>query len=504
MSGFDYHGWSCGAVSKRKIPSRILLILTAGMLLSGCSRNYDSWGRPVIIDASRRQGGEETIVARRSDVQSSNQTAPNGPYRVGQSENPVAYGQQNQFSGPTNPMGPGRQTVSPYPIGNPQQAYTYPHSYASRQDPSLSQGHPAVNPNAATIEGRQNINDDRRQSPPAGNYPPTRTGTNHLPPSGIGQNPSQVISLNPSASYGRSTNGMPEVSGVQVTEVPPSAAVGTQTIGTNTNPIAPSTPVETTRVEPGTSNGGFSSNTTPGAPSFRVPNPSGNQADLLQPAVSVHAAGYSPDRIGLVNAITELERYQGTNHFDLHASLALHYLYLTQQQPEKANRFLPENEEQANRTLELLDYVRDQVAPRADFVISCMKICDKVVSFGNYQEIKPAKLQSGELQKVYVYCELENFQSKRDVEGRYLSDIYIDIALYDSRFYPQCQKSVPVNDTPSYSRRQDFFLIGDLTIPKLSPGKYLLRVEVEDRIAHKKAKPKEIVFEVKAPTTAAR
>jgi len=538
MRGFNYHGWSCGAVSKWRLSSRIVLILAAGVLLSGCSGKYDILGRPMIIDASKRQASEETIVATRSgvptrtDVRSSNQTAPNGPYRVARSEN-----RQNQFSGPTNRIGAGRQTTSPSPMGNSQQAYngggytpgqsgqqlggynptprdlsynqqqgtmgsmeqnSYPHSYASRPGPSISQGYSPVNPNAATVGRRQNRNYDRRQSPTAGNYPPTITGTNHQLPGG-GLNQSRVISLNPPASYGRSTNGMPEVSGVSVTEVPPLAAVETQNIGTHTNNIAPSTAAVTTGVEPGNSNGGFSSNSTAAAPSLSVPNPSRPQAEVLQPAVSVHPAGYSPDQIGIVNAIAELEKYQGTNNYDLHTSLALYLMYLNLQQPEKANLFLSDkNEEQANRMLELLDYARDKVAPRADFVISCMKICDKVSSFGNYQEIKPAKLQSGKSQKVYVYCELENFESKLNAQGQYISDIDIKITLFDSHLNTKCQKAVPVDDTPSYSRRRDFFLIGDLTIPMLSPGKYWLRVEVEDKIAGKRAKQKEIVFEVKA------
>ena len=472
----------------------MVLILAAGVLLSGCSGKYDILGRPMIIDASKRQMSEETIVATRSDVRSSNQTAPNGPYRVARSDN-----RQNQFSGPTNHMGVGRQTASPYPMGNSQQAYNYPHSYASRQGPPVSQGY---NPNSANVGGRQNINYGTRQSPPAGNYPPTITGTNNQLPGG-GLNQSRVISLNPPASYGRSTNGMPEVSGVRVTEVPPSTAVGTQNIGTHTNTIAPSTTPVTTGVAQGTSNGGFSSNSTATAPSFSVPNPSRTQTDLLQPAVSVHPAGYSPGRVGLVNAIAELERYQGTNNYDLHTSLALYLMYLNLQQPEKANLFLSEkNEEQANRMLELLDYARNKIAPRADFVISCMKICDKVSSFGNYQEIKPAKLQSGDRQNVYVYCELENFESKLNAQGQYVSDIDITITLYDSHLNSKYQKEVPVDDTPSYSRRRDFFLIGDLTIPKLSPGKYWLRVEVEDKNAGKRAKQKEIIFEVKGTAVA--
>ncbi len=316
-------------------------------------------------------------------------------------------------------------------------------------------------------------------------------------------NPSQVISLNPSATYGRSTSGMPEVSDVSVTEARSPAAEGTHTVGAPTNTMMPSPTVGTTRVDPGAS-GGFTSNPTSAPPRFTVPNPARTQVGVLEPAAAVHAAGYTPDRIGLANAIGELERYQGANQFDLNTSLALYYLYLTQQLPEKANSNLPQNEEQANQMLELLDHVRDKVARRADFVISCMKICDKVTSFGNYQEIPLAKLESGEPQKVYVYCELENFQSKRDTEGRYVSDIFITITLYDERYIPKYNRAVSVDDTPSYSRRQDFFLIGDLAIPRLSPGKYRLLVEVEDRIAGKRAKPKEIMFEVKAPTAAVR
>lgn len=506
MKGLEYHGWKYRRGFGERFCSRILFVLAAGFLISGCSSQHDIWGRPMIIDASKRQTTEETIVATRGDVQSSQQTGSSDPYRMPPSGNPGAYARQDPYPLTGNPKRSGQRTAPAYPMGNQQQGKlaipgqnSNPYSYTSREAPSLSQGLPSANPNVASVGGKQYGNYGRRQGPPGGIYPPTTTGTTHVPPSGVGPNPSRVVSPNSPASYGLSTTGQPEVSGVSVTEVRPSAAAKTKNTGAPNNIVYPGATTETTGVEPGTANDTFSSNTTPPAARIQVPNPSSGRGGLLQPAVAVHPAGYSPDRIGLMNAIAELEKYQSTNDSDLHTSLALHYLYLTQQQPEKANRFLPENEEQANRTLELLDYVRDKVAQRADFVISRVKFCSKVISFGNYKEIGLAELEDGKARTVFVYCELENFQSKRDAEGRFLSDLHIDITLYDSRYRVLCQKSVPVTDTPSYSIRHDFFLKGDLNIPDLTPGKHWLRVQVEDKIAGKWAKPKDIVFEVKPP-----
>lgn len=570
MSGTDYHGRNSRSVSNMRVWGRLVLLLAAGMLLSGCFRRYDILGRPMIIDASRRQGSQETLAARRSDPARSHPMPSDRSYRRGSPESTSSYPRGDSYSGSPEGMSTGssdtigsaRSAASAYPMGAEQRSYRqsgytmgysgqpgqpdpsargyqrsgegfapspsqsvqrntapprYPDGYpysqqvASVPGASVSQGYPPANPSSPHLTERRAIQDvpynqnNSRERASVRNYPPA------IPPGGgVYNNPassavagqsasgSPLPSSRPVMAYGHSSSGMPEASLVSVTEAQSSVSSDRPATGSFSHPGSSSLSVVTTGVEPVSSQGGFSSNIPPSAPSFPVPNPSsGRRDEFVQPAVSVPSPGYAPAGMGMATVITELERNRDTNANDLHTSLALHYLYMTQQEPDKADRFLPENEGDANRMLELLDQVRDKVAQRADFVISRMKLCDKVTSFGNYHELNLSKLETGEAQKVYVYCELENFQSKRDIEGRYLSDIFITITLYDSRYTAKCQKAVPVNDTPSYSRRQDFFLIGDLSIPKLSPGQYFLRVEVEDKIAGKRAKPKEIVFEVK-------
>lgn len=554
MRVIDYHGRHSRAVSKSGCWLSLALILATLIFLPGCYRGYDILGRPMIIDASGRRGSQESVAARRPDDPRSNPAAPNSAYRPDRRPgDPASHGRESQFSGPTNanPMVASRQSSPSYPMRDPQQDYnrsgytpgypvqsgqpdqpmrdqnpsgrelatrqgqgttgsmeprSYPEHYGSGRGVSMSQGYSPVQPNSAPAVGRQNIPSyDPRQRASEGNYGSTIPDRQSMAAQRADRAPAPMSSPGPAISYGHSSTGMPEASLDSITEIQPSASTKSQPTRSYPNTMVPPNVAITTRVEPGSANSGFSSNSTVVSPSFPVPNPSfGSHEGFIEPAVSVRAAGYTPDRNSLINAISELEKYQGSGNSDLHTSLALHYLYLTQQQPERANQFLPKDEGHANRTLELLDHVRDQVSQRADFVISRMKICDKVVSFGNYHEINLAKLESGDPQNVYVYCELENFQSKQDIEGRYLSDIFITITLYDNRYTAKCQKAVPVDDTPSYSRRQDFFLIGDLAIPKLSPGKYLLRVEVEDKIANKRAKPQEIVFEVKASAAGVR
>jgi hypothetical protein len=532
MRRLDMQGWNCRKDLMWKYYSGIFMIFLAGVWLSGCSGRYDMWGRPTIIDASKRQTSEETLVATRSGVQSSRQTASREPYHATRSENPRAYSQQapyratgNQrqayqndeydprYSGPSvQQRGGYNSAAGNYNYENRRQGNfggadpsSGSHSYTEDQRQAMSGGTPPMNTNRTSVGQQQYENYGRRQSPSMQNYPPNQTGNNYVSPNGIGshpsqtrtQNPQRLPSQNPPPPYGRSADGMPKVSSLSVTEVYPPDGSQQNNYGMQPNPISPAPTAIATGVEPGIQNNGFTSNTTHPAPSVPVPYPPNTQRGQIDPAVSVSTPGHFLPRGSVANAIAELEKYRNTNEQDLHATLALYCLYLTQQ-PEKARKNLPMNVEEANQTLELLDVMRKKVAPRADFSISCMKVCDKVISFGNYQETSSKQLENGEARKVYVYCELENFDHKLDTEGRYLSDIFITIRLYDSQLNLKKQKAVLVPDTPSYSRRRDFFLVGDLDIPELAPGTYEMRVQAEDKIAGKLAKPMVRSFEVRS------
>ncbi|MCH9023476.1 MAG: hypothetical protein IID32_12040 [Planctomycetes bacterium] len=144
----------------------------------------------------------------------------------------------------------------------------------------------------------------------------------------------------------------------------------------------------------------------------------------------------------------------------------------------------------------------DRIAARADLVIANFRVCRdmSVKGFGLYEVISDSLLKSGEPRMIQIYCELQNFKSQLNSDGKYVSKIAAQVTLYNSKDYgkPLTQlKWSEIPDEPSYNRRRDFFIRGPLQLPKLLPGQYELVIEVEDKKAAKTARPGRLQFEVK-------
>lgn len=151
----------------------------------------------------------------------------------------------------------------------------------------------------------------------------------------------------------------------------------------------------------------------------------------------------------------------------------------------------------ANSALSAIKILQDKVADKADLKISTFKICSKVDNFGQYQEIAPGSLESGNACEVLVYCELENYQYELNDEGKYFTSLHAEISLFDSSLNVLAQISEDVVDTPSFNKRKDFFLRGPFKLPQLRPGKYQIVISMEDKVAGKRALAARYPFEVK-------
>ena len=234
--------------------------------------------------------------------------------------------------------------------------------------------------------------------------------------------------------------------------------------------------------------------------------------DLTEPAVAIRrvtgagkgkkeaAAGQGAE----TGTVARLEERLRSRPGDTAAALALYHLYLAQDEPAKARALLANDPDQANLTLEALERLRRQIAKAADLRIAGLKICEEVKGFGRYTEVDERVLGTGSPRGVYVYFELENFESQQNAEGQYSSSIRAQIVLVNADNRPVV--SLPwtdVPDTPSFSPRQDFYLRALLKLPALEPGKYRFTVQAEDKLAQKWALPQHYRFEVK-PSSVAR
>ncbi|MBN1435986.1 MAG: hypothetical protein JW936_02830 [Sedimentisphaerales bacterium] len=248
------------------------------------------------------------------------------------------------------------------------------------------------------------------------------------------------------------------------------------------------------------------------------------------PTIIVQQPAAQPDPADSVEqTITTLERLIADDPENYTAQLALQLLHATYSQEENTNTEIPNltpeqqaraqqvadammlavraagqqgqsNPELANQALQALQQLTSQVAQNADLNIAKVELCSRVDGFGRYEVIPQTTLASGQPQRVLVYCELQNFQSQIDAQGRYLTRLRATITFYNSNFDVLAQRADDVTDIPSFNQRHDFFLRGALDLPALAPGQYQVVVRIEDLTAQKIADAR-VEFEVNPTAT---
>jgi len=268
--------------------------------------------------------------------------------------------------------------------------------------------------------------------------------------------------------------------------------------------------------------------TTSKAPGF-TPSPEVPAVNIQQTVpevvVQTNQVGLQPRVVSIEGTISDLEQLLMKKPENIQTQMALRLLYQAMGDQDKAMQsleFLPvdnqvetmnlvqamllstqarqkkDNFLLANRALDALGELSDEVSSSADLMISCMKICsDRAEGFGQYNVLPAEKLSTGKPQRVWVYCELQNFRNHVNAEGKFFARLRADITLYDASLTPLAKLSDDVEDTPSFSKRRDFFLRGPLDVPSLAPGKYEIVVSMEDKVAGRRAIPVRYAFEVK-------
>ena len=245
-------------------------------------------------------------------------------------------------------------------------------------------------------------------------------------------------------------------------------------------------------------------------------------------AISVDPAGQARPG-GIVGAMTQLQEFLTKEPGNVPAQMALRCLYLADGRMNEAmdSKLLAElpaaqqgrthalmqamllaarsqygadkdNPDIANRAYDAMDGLLDQVAQKAELRITALEVCNKVYDFGRYELVPSEELVNGTAKSIIVYCQLENFQSEKNDEGKFLSRLRAEFTLYDTGSWQVlAQRKSDVTDVPSFTQRRDFYLRGEFDMPRLSSGTYQLEVRITDRIANKIAQPKRLDFVVK-------
>ncbi len=131
--------------------------------------------------------------------------------------------------------------------------------------------------------------------------------------------------------------------------------------------------------------------------------------------------------------------------------------------------------------LEMADRLRSQ----ADLTVSTIALCRRVDGFGKYDPISPATFPAGRENAAIVYCEVENFLTKRTSAQMWETNFSEQVAVYtDSGMLAWSDTARKVTDE-CRNRRHDFFAYNVIRLPaNLTVGRYLLKVSIKDENAN--------------------
>ena len=140
-------------------------------------------------------------------------------------------------------------------------------------------------------------------------------------------------------------------------------------------------------------------------------------------------------------------------------------------------------EARAGAVLQSLDDAAHALERQADLEVSTPILCSDVVNFGNYREFNDYVFQAG--QKIVIYWEVRNFQSKESKEG-FRTSMQARFEIFDSQGNPQYSEDRVFGDDVCRNHRRDYFNVALVTLPvKLGAGTYTLKVITTDRNAQK-------------------
>lgn len=125
--------------------------------------------------------------------------------------------------------------------------------------------------------------------------------------------------------------------------------------------------------------------------------------------------------------------------------------------------------------------------------VRSLAFCKEIQSYGQIKEFSGHRFQSG--QQVILYCEIDNFTSKR-VENGYETSLQGSYNIYDSDDRKVVSQLLPADSQVTRNYLRDYFIAYQMYLPKqLSAGDYRLELTMED-VAGKKYGQASIPFEI--------
>lgn len=154
--------------------------------------------------------------------------------------------------------------------------------------------------------------------------------------------------------------------------------------------------------------------------------------------------------------------------------------------------------EAANATLREIEQLADALRPLSDLSIPALVLCRAVRGYGQYDAIDPPSFLTGSPIEFVTYCEVRCFATEPQPDGTHH-------ARFDMRTTILTREGTPVLNLDDRdivdrcrSRRRDCFIPRLVRLPAtLSPGQYVAKVTIIDKLAQKVAE-KHAAFRVTA------
>ena len=143
---------------------------------------------------------------------------------------------------------------------------------------------------------------------------------------------------------------------------------------------------------------------------------------------------------------------------------------------------------EAQRVLEQIDVWRRSLTPAVDLRIDAVRLCRAVRGFGQYDVLDPPHFRTGQTNEFVIYCEVSNFVSEQRPDNRFetLFDFTTTIMTRTGDTVLEL-KDTDVRDV-CRNRRRDCFIPRLVRLPAtLSPGEYVARVTIVDKLGKKVA-----------------
>ncbi len=154
---------------------------------------------------------------------------------------------------------------------------------------------------------------------------------------------------------------------------------------------------------------------------------------------------------------------------------------------------------QATKALAHLQNAVESLKNEATLQVRQVQFCQEIRSFGDYDLARSTLVSAGD--PLLIYCEVFNYSAQRlnDANGdHFQTSLVPSYMIVDSQQQVVSQKEFPAVRDRCRSRRQDFYLVLQVEVPNLPPGKYHLQVNVEDLEAGKIAPAAPLTFQIRS------